>query len=415
MKRHPGLMTTTSPSALDAFDEFSHLRVVEWDNRPADVKLRNKENDAALLEFAKKAPLKENTIKNPVVRYTIDGTLANYTQSTASAVYDATTLDVEDPSITAKAHTLIVVATGEELDIASISGNTLTIVRGNHGPSFAIPANAELRPGAPIIGETGKLKDAHTSYPGDPSYNFITLMGYKFEMSTMQINAAMEGDWGTWDKYSMDTKYQVEYSQQNALIFQHRGSDSTSAIGGVAANTAGESMVYRGSGLMEQLSGNVLDLGDTGTNFLWENMNDFVNPMFASELSSDTKDVFCGHSLWADMLTTSRQAGSMEGEIGINADYGSNMFTFFTTEGKRVNCHNVGGMDGEMARLGFVLDASNIGGSQYEGLGPQWFLDLQANDEILKREAGYFTSWETHIYDRTTMGMIRGGTQPLIV
>lgn len=407
MKRYPGLMTTTSPSALDAFDEFSHLRVVEWDNRPADVKLRNKENDAALLEFSRKAPLKRNTIKNPVVRYTIDGTLANYTQSVAAIDASTTSLVVQDASITGADHTLIVVATGEELVVDSVNTttNTLTLkTRGIHGPAYAIPANAELRPAAPVIGETGKLKDGHTSYPGDPSYNFITLMGYKFEMSKMQINAAMEGDWGTWDKYSMDIKYQVEYSLQNALIFQHRGTyfDST------------ENQVYRGAGLMEQLSGNVLDLGNAGTNFLWENVNDFVNPMFASELSADTKDIFSGHNLWADLLNTSRQRGSLEGEVKMNDAFGSNMFTMYTNEGKRINVHNVGGMDGEMANLGLVLDAANIGGSEYEGLGPQWFLDLQANDEILKREAGYFTSWETHIYDRTTMGVIRGGTKSLI-
>lgn len=406
MKRYPGLMTTTSPSALDAFDEFSHLRVVEWDNRPADVKLRTLENDAALLEFMRKAPLKTNTIKNPVVRYTIDGTLANYTNLVTAVADDATAITVEDGNITAAGHTLIVVSTGEELDVASVSGNTITIVRGTHGAGYAIPAGAELRPGAPVIGETGKLKDAHTSYPGDPSYNFITLMGYKFEMSTMQINAAMEGHWGTWDKYSMDTKYQVEYSLQNALIYQHRGT---------YAGSGDENQVYRGAGLMEQMSGNILDLGNSGNTFLWENVNDFVNPMFASELSADSKDVFCGHNLWADMLKTAKDAGTMEGAIAINAEYGSNMFTMYTTEGKRLNVHNVGGMDGEMANLGFVLDAANIGGSQYDGLGPQWFLDLQANDEILKREAGYFTSWETHIYDRTTMGVIRGGTKPLIV
>lgn len=406
MKRYPGLMTTTSPSALDAFDEFSHLRVVEWDNTPADVKLRNKENDAALLEFTRKAPLKKNTIKNPVVRYTIDGTLANYTQIVSAVDATATEIEVEDGSITAADHTLIVVATGEELVVESVDGDTVTLkTRGTHGPAFAIPADAELRPAAPVIGETGKLKDGHTSYPGDPSYNFITLMGYKFEMSTMQINAAMEGDWGTWDKYSMDVKYQVEYSLQNALIFQHRGTYYDSD----------ENQVYRGAGLMEQLSGNVMDLGNNGTNFLWENVNDFVNPMFASELSADTKDIFAGHSLWADLLTTSQQRGNMEDGPKVNETYGSNMFTMYTTEGKRVNVHNVGGMDGEMANLGIVLDSANIGGSQYDGLGPQWFLDLQDNDEILKREAGYFTSWETHIYDRTTMGVIRGGTKSLIV
>ena len=414
MTRVTGLLTTTAPSALDAFDEFSHLRVVEWENRPADVKLRNEENDTALLEFINQTPVSYNEIQNPVVRFTIGDTLANYTQNITLETASSTEITVEDGSITAEAHTLIVVSTGEELDIASVSGNTVTIVRGGHGPAYPIPAGAELRPGAPIIGETGKLKDAHTSFPGDPSHNFITLMGLKFKMSVMQINAAMEGDWGTWDKASADTQYQVEVAQQNALIFQHRGTDSTSTIG-AGTNFTDENMVYRGSGLMEQLSGNVLDLGNLGTNFLWGNVNDFVNPMYASRQSSDKKDVFCGHNLWADMLTTSRQEGAMDSDIAINASYGSNMFTVRTSEGKMLNFHNVKGMDGEMANLGFVLDANNIKGSQFKGLGPQWFLNLQANDEILRKEAGYFTSWETHIVDRTTMGLIRGGTKPLIV
>jgi len=403
----PGLVTTTSTGALAPFDEFSRFRVAEWENMPADPKMRYQRNPVALLEFAKSAPLKQKTIKNPKVNYTIDGALANYTQATAAVNASATELVIEDIDITSVGQTLTVVSTQEELVVAAVdvATSTITLVRGTHGPAFAIPAGAELRPGSPVIGEAGKLKDAHTSYPGDPSYNYITLSGLKFEMTEMQAHAAMVGDWGTWDMSSEDTKYQLEYQLQNALIFQHRGTyyDST------------EEQVYRGAGLMDQLSGNMLDLGDAGTNSLWEIWNDFVNPMFASNLSADTKDVFCGHNLWADLLTTARQRQIMEGEISIHTTYGSDVFTIHTTEGKRLNIHNVGGMDGEMANLGLVLDANNIGGSQYDGLGPQWFLNLQANDEVLKRSAGYFTSWETHIFDRTTMGIVRGGTKSLIV
>lgn len=408
MKRiTPGLITTTSTAALDPFDEFSRFRVAEWENMPADPKMRYKRNPVALLEFAKSAPLKKNIIKNPKVNYTIDGALTNYTQATTGISASATELVVEDINITAAGHTLIVVGTQEELVVESVTVATSTITlatRGTHGPAFAIVAGAELRPGSTVIGEDGKLKDAHTSYPGDPSYNYITLSGLKFEMTEMQRNAAMVGDWGTWDMASEDCKYQLEYQLQNALIFQHRGSYYDSD----------EQQVYRGAGLMDQLSGNMLDLGNAGTNSLWEIWNDFVNPMFASNLSSDSKDVFCGHNLWADLLTTARQRVCLEGEISMHVTYGSDVFTMRTTEGKVLNIHNVQGMDGEMANLGLVLDANNISGSEYDGLGPQWFLDLQDNDEILKRSAGYFTSWETHIFDRTTMGIVRGGTKSLI-
>lgn len=405
---NPGLATTTSVDALAPFDEFNRFRVSEWRNRPSDPKMQYEENDVALLEFMKMAPVNSNnTIKNPKINFSIDGALTTYTKAVAGIDASTTSLVIEDIGMVSADHTLFVIATGEELVIDSVTVGTSTVTlktRGVHGPAFAIPAGAELRPGSPVIGEVGKLKDSHSSFPGDPSYNYITLSGYKFEMSVMQINAAMESDWQTWDKWSADAKYQLEIAQQNAVIWQHRGTYFD----------ADEHQVYRGAGLMEQLSGNVLDLGSLGTNFLWGNINDYINPMFASGLSADAKDVFCGHNLWADMLTTSKQAGAMSSDVAINADYGSNQFTFHTSEGRTVNVHNVKGMNGEMANLGLVLDKSNIGGSEYDGLGPQWFLNLQANDEILRRSAGYFTSWENHIYDRSTMGVIRGGTQPLI-
>lgn len=412
MKRFVGALETVSPDAMSAFDEFSHLRVVEWVNRPEDVKMQYKENDNALLEFLNTAPLSKNTIKNPVVRYTVDGALATYTVLTAAI--DATpgasiVISLEDSSILAAGHTFFVVSTGEEIYVESrdATANTVTCTRGKFGGgSFAAAIGSEIRVGAPVVGEFGSMKDAYSSYPGDPSYNYITLNGLKFTISKMQAVAAMTGEWGTLDKLLMDTKYQVETQVQTAMLFQHRHTEYDST----------EHQIYRGHGLIPQLSGNVLDLGNAGTNFLWENINDFVNPMFASELSSDSKEVFAGHNLWADALTTARQMNAMEkDEIGISDLTGARQFVMYTNEGKRVVWNRVGGMDGELARLGLVLDASNIGGSQYDGLGPQWFFDIQDPDQVLIKTHAYMTSWEVHVYDRTTMGLIRGGTNPLIV
>ena len=406
MKRHVGQLLTTSPDAMSAFDEWSYHRVVEWAGRPEEIKMQYKENDNALLEFVNTAPLTKNTIKNPVVHFRIDGALANYTVLTTDLASDGVTVYLEDASITAAGHTLIVVGTGEELYVSAINAtaNTATVERNRFGPAFSALSGAEIRVGAPYIGETGTMKDAHTTYPGDPAYNYITLSGLQFKMSTMQINAAMEGEWGTFDKYSMDTKYQVESLLQNALLFQHRHTEFD----------ADESQIYRGAGLIQQLSGSVLDLGDKGTNFLWEHLNDFINPMFASDLSADSKEVYCGHKLWADALSSAKQMAPDCTDITIDAKTGARMFTISTTEGKTVTFKRVGGFEGELASIGLVLDGNNIGGSQYDGLGPQWFFDLQDPGQVLVKEHAYFTSWETHVYDRSTMGLIRGGTNSLI-
>ena len=412
MKRFTGQVETISPEALTVFDEHSHLRVIDWENRPEDVKLRYPENDNALLEFVTRAPVNPRTITNPIVRFVVDGSLANYTVLTQAITTSSTTIYLEDAAITAVGGVLIVVGTGEEMLVTAVdvSAGAATVTRAAFGGSaLAAAIGAEIRPGAPVLGEVGEPKASHSTTPGDPSYNYITLTAAYFEMSVMQINAKMTAEWGTLDKMMADTQYQIETEVQNSLMFQHRytGYDAT------------EHQIYRGNGLIPQLSGNVLDLGNTGTNFLYESLNDFVNPMFASTLSANQKQVFCGHNLWADALTTSRQRGvieQMDGkDINVDGKTGAKQFVMYTSDGNKLVFNRIGGMDGELANLGIVLDEANIGGSEYEGLGPQWFLNLQNPGQILKKKHAYLTSWEVHVYDRSTMGLIRGGTKPLIV
>ena len=63
---------------------------------------------------------------------------------------------------------------------------------------------------------------------------------------------------------------------------------------------------------------------------------------------------------------------------------------------------------------GFLLDNNNLGAGQYRGLGPQWFMNLQSNAEIMKVKHAFFASWAINVFDDTTMGVIRGGTKELI-
>lgn len=406
-----GGLLTTSPDAMGAFlDNGNYYRAIEWAEMPEEVKLTKKENDNALLEFLMTAPVTFNTMKNPVIRYRRDSALATYTKLTADLASDDETVSVEDASIFNENHVAVILRTGEELKIDSINATTNVITlesgsRGLLGPAFAALAGDELRPGNSWIGERGSMPEGYSTYPGDPCYNLITLSGQKFGMSTMQKEAAMKGDWGTWDKLTMDTKFQVETKIQEAMLSQHR----------FTSYDSDQKQVYRGAGLIHQCSGNVLDLGIKGTNFLWEHLNDFLTPMYVSELSADNKEVFGGPGIFADALSTARQMSSQVSEISINPTTGAMQFTFMLTNGKTVTWNKVNGFEGERSNFAIVLDGNNIGGGQYSGLGPQWFYDIQDNSDVLGQDAAYFTSWECHIYDRSTCGIIRGGTKPLIV
>jgi len=413
MNRFNGQLTTVSTDKLSAFNTDEYLRAVEWSNRPEDVKLRYPENDNALLEFMRTVPLSKKNIKNPIVRFTVDGALATYTKITVAANATVGTVTVEDSYIADVGWTVVCPLTGEEMLITAVNNTThvWTVTRAAFGGTqAAMIVGEELRPMAPATGEAGRAKDTHTTEPGDPSYNFITLTLGKTGITTMQRNSAMNGDWGTWDFSKQGAQYQIESAVQNSLLFQHRYAAASTAGD---FSSAAEGQLYRGAGLIPQLDNNVLNLGNSGTNFLYEEISEFCDPMFASNLSDSQKIAFCGYGLFNDARTTSMQRGE-SGEVTIDIATGAEEFTFRTSGGKKVIFRKIGGMDGKLANLGLVLDARNIGASEYDGLGPQWFLDTQDNDAVLETEAVYCTSWEAHIYDRTTCGLIRGGTLPLL-
>lgn len=402
---------TTSPEQMGVFlDTLNYHRLPEWAELPEELKLTKAENPNALLAFVNSLPVSKRNLKNPIVNFWRDSALANYTQLTADLAVDSTTLSVEDAVIFNAGHVAVNARTGEEYPILSVNATNNTILlesggRGKFGPAFAGLIGDEIRPANPVVGERGTMKDSYSTYPGDPCQNFITLAGLKFGMSTMQRNSVMKSEWGTWDKVELDAKYQLDSLVQEAMIVQNRwsGYDET------------EKMIYRGAGFLHQLSGNRLDLGTRGTNFLWEHINDFTTPMFVSDNSSDRKMIFSGPAIWADALSTSRQNSMMDSDqLFVDPTSGATQFVMYTTEGKQLVWNKVTGFEGYRSNLALVLDENCIGGGQFEGLGPQTFYGLQANNDVLGEDAAVFTSWEVHYTERSTGGIILGGTRPVI-
>lgn len=402
-------ISTTSVAAMGPFDAWNMYRRTAWEDQPEEVKMQKKENPVALLDFLLRTDARRISRKNPVINFRIDGALASYTYLTANLDASSATdsVSVEDVSLFSVGQVAQITGTGEELYITAVNttANTIAVDRTKFGmPAFAAYVGAEIRPASPVVSERGSLPTGNTTYPGDRCSNWVTISGLKFGMTTMQKNAAMTGEAGTWEKAVRDIQYQVETQIQNAMLAQHRwlGQDSNGYT------------IYRGAGLIDQCVGNVLDFGTIGTNFFWEMLNDWFVPLYTSDLSSDNKRWFMGPNMWADMLTSATQRSSQVSPVTINPAIGASEYTFLLTNGKTVTATKVESFTGERAHFGIVLDPAQVRGGYYEGIEPQWRWDIQDNDDLLANEAAYFASWENHILDRSTCGITYGGTQSLI-
>lgn len=414
MQRGTGTILTTNPSAIGSFEWNNRFRAQLWEDSPEEVRMQQKENDAQLITFMNKLPRASREWTNPIMRYSVDTRLDGYTTVTEELSAAATHVHLDDTYVVRAGYTLHFPESGQQCLVISVddSAKTATIDRTILGGTAAIAKlGATVLPGAPYMGELSEPLAGTTTVPGDPQYNFITMAGIYFAMSKMQLNSAMTTDFGTLPKEMENTKFQLLQRMQTSMLFANRTTwyDTSSA-----------SQVYVGSGLVFQLQKHTLDLGTLGHNATWPNFNDFFEPMFESSLSALKKDMFVGSALFRDLLNTARTAGRLElnpeGKTTYySPDLGSLTFDIVTDSGKRVSVHEEKwAFKGGLTDWGFVLDSNNLGAGQYKGLGPQWFMNLQNNNEIMKVKHAFFASWALNVFDDSTMGIVRGGTVGIV-
>ena len=416
---------TTNPSEIGSFEWNNRFRVQQWDEQPESVRMQQKENDAQLLTFAQKLPRASRKWNNPIMRYSIDTRLDGHTTLTSAVSAADTYLKLADSYVVRVGYVIHLPESGQQMLVTAIDDDAsegwtnnatdatcnVTVNRTKlGGPALTATSGDTVLPGAPYMGELSELRAATTTVPGDPRYNYITLAGIYFDMSKMQLNSAMSTDFGTLPKEMQNIKFQLEQRVQSSLLFANR----------TTWYDADEKQVYVGSGLTFQLQKHTLDLGAEGHNATWPNFNDYFEPMFESSLSSLKKDLFVGSKLFRDLLQTARSAGRVElnpeGKTTYySPDLGSMTFDITTDSGKKITVHEEKfSLAGGLSDWGFVLDSNNLGAGEYAGLGPQWFMNLQTNSEILKVKHGFFMSWALNVFDDTTMGIIRGGTDPIV-
>lgn len=413
MERAIGEVLTTHPEAISSFEWNNRFRAQLWEDSPEDVRMRQKENDTQLITFMNKLPRANREWTNPIMRYSIDTRLDDWTTTTAAALSSATTIYLADTKIVRVGGVLHFPTSGQQMLVTGVDDDagTVTVNRTRlGGAAVAVASGETVIPGAPYMGELSEPREGTTTVPGEPQYNYITLAGIYFVMSRMQLNSAMTSNFGTLPKEMENIQHQLLRRMQNSLLFSNR----------TTWYDTDEKQVYVGSGLVAQLQQHTLDLGTLGQNATWPNFNDFLEPTFESSLSAMRKDLFVGSALFRDLLNTARTAGRIEmnpeGKTTYySPDLGSLTFDITTDSGKRVSVHEEKwSLSGGLTDWGFLLDANNLGAGQYKGLGPQWFMDLQSPSEIMKVKHAFFASWALNVFDTTTMGIIRGGTQTII-
>ena len=411
MDRATGTILTTNPSALSVFDMDNRFRVQLWEDQPESVRMQQKENDAQLITFMNKLPRANREWTNPIMRYSIDTRLESTTTLVSAYTAGAESIVITDWEMLHAGSVIYLPQTSQSLLVTAEPTSTTIAV--DHGKLGGVNQNAAagdiVMIGAPYMGELSELRLGDTTVPGEPQYNYITLAGIYFAMSKMQLNAAMATDFGTLPKEMENIKFQLLQRVQASLLFATRSTwyDAT------------EKQFYVGNGLLAQLQQHTLDLGTVGGNATWSNFNEFLEPMFVSSLSAMKKDMFVGPALFRDMINTARTASRIEvqgdGKTSyFSPDLGSLTFDIVTDSGKRVSVHEEKWALKDLSDWGFVLDSNNLGAGQYNGLGPQWFMNLQNPSEVMKVKHGFFMSWALNVFDDSTMGVVRGGTQPIV-
>lgn len=156
---------------------------------------------------------------------------------TAAPVADgvATSITVADGSKFRSRQVVRVPSTGEVLAIDSVSGNTLTVIRGVGGTAAAIGSGAELQ----IQGtarEENSLPDADTIDQPDKRWNYFQTFDTTLQFSDDMMKAYSYGDTNNLQFQLQNQMMQLNYQLNRSMLWNSR---NTFTVGGKDSTMAG--------------------------------------------------------------------------------------------------------------------------------------------------------------------------------
>ena len=431
--------TTTTPAALSALDlgnvNVIDFRPVLWRDRPDDMWERAIENDWALIAFLQSQNVKTFEMGTPVVKYRVTNQADMWTYNdVAIAAADipapgsAGYISVDD-SMLVGANTLLhfvdygVVLRVLDVDDDNSEGWTVTAggaanckVERIGGPAVAIAINTICQAGSVAMGELGTPGPGHTTTPGSPVFNTVQLVGRYGNISKMQLEADMNGRWGTHPKVKDEIWFQHMHAKQYDILFGQRyfGTDSQGDQG----------QMWLANGLVPQISTYVYNAGSLGVNLDPVKFNDYAEQTFDSQNSSLEKDLFCGSGLFRDMrkcalqgdAITMAEMPALRSGVQDPGTLGANQMTIQLQSGKVIRVHELRrAFQKNLANWGVMLDNKNVEYGTYKGISEVWYENIEAPIQaITKRTDALVDTWCPIIHDESTCMLVAGGT-PLMV
>lgn len=416
-------LSTINPSKIgaQATDVFDTLwRPLQWAHDPTNENLQQPENEAALWTLLQKLPSKQNAWTNPTLWWRVENRLNMYTALVTAMTSADEYICVAEALLINPGFILYLPQTNEQVLVTDVDaafangwtndGSVACNVKVDRtflpGPTMAASKGAEVRAGVPMMGEFGEPKKGVVTVPGDPMYNFVQLFGMYIQISKLQKNSLMAGDYGTHQQLVKENEAYLAQQLQSTVLFGQRGT----------INSSGEGMVYLTNGIIAQLKDNVLSVSGVGNELTYANVSEFCDQTFESANSSASKYLPCGERLFMNLLNTARQEARLVDEPHYSPSLGVDEFSFTTAGGKTVTVAKMRfAFQGSLSDWGLVLDMGNLATGEYEGFQFKWFMDLEAPMQGLTKQTDAMVgSIAVTVFDPSTCGVIRGGVAPLL-
>ena len=425
--KHDALWTTVAPSDLSALDigtvGVSDFRPGLWWGRDDEIFKQEYENDLAYLAWLTMNDQKSFPMTQPIVQWRVGRPADMWSTNDKAIAATDTYIELVDNLVVRTGFMLHFVDYGVEYRVIDtdddyskgwVNGNgdacTLKVER-LAGPAVAVAKGRVANAGVPLMGELGTPSRGTTTTPGDPVFNYMSLVGIYGSISILQLQSEMVDGWGTHTKLMEDITYQHRLRKQFQMLFGHRytGDDPQGAQG----------QLYMSAGAVDQIETNVLNAGSLGVNLTWPKLNDFWENLFDSELSGSTKDHFCGAGQFRDIRKTAVDAemlGIQSGETN-KLSIGANSMVVTLESGRTVKVHELKKAFAatNLTDWGITLDQSNMGMGGYKGMSEVLVENIENPAQaITKWSDALYDSWTLCIKDESTCGMIRGGTRGLV-
>jgi len=425
-------LTTVSPSELSALDignaSVTDFRPTQWWDRNDSIFEQSQENDVAFVSFLEKFGDVSMGLTQPIVKWRVGRPADLWTRNGDAIAAADTYLDLDDSYIAKIGFTLDCIqygATYRVLDTdddksegwTNDAGDTCNVkVERLTGPAVAIPANQVLNAGHAPMGELGTPKRINTTIPGDPTWNTMSYVGIYGSISNVQMESAMNGEWGTHTKVMNDLFFTHKLAKQHSLLFGQRwfGTDTQ----------ASEGQMYMAAGLRDQIKTHTMEAGSLGVNLVWPKLNDFFELTFDSELSSASKDHFCGAAQFRDIRKTALDYGADVQMLGLQSgvqnanSLGTDSMVITLQSGRQIRVHMLRKAFSapNLVDWGFTVDAGNIGYFAYKGISERVYNDIESPAQaITLKSDALVDTWLLAVKDESTCAAIRGGTSGLIV